>query len=137
MRRWFGRAKRERAEQLLRLELGEPVVQAASMRRTSSRGWGPWTDVELHLGAGPDEGAWWHAEDPLAVGFAPARGPVDVAIAAVTSVWCRPVRFSTEAFFGMDAEIVVVEGERTTLEFALDPDLTGPVAARLAHLTRP
>jgi hypothetical protein len=65
------------------------------------------------------------------VGFAPGRGPVDVTLQAITSVWTRPVRFPTEAFWGMDAEIVVIEGERSTVELALPPAHTALTEARL------
>ena len=46
-------------------------------------------------------------------------------------MWLRPVRFRTEAFWGMDAEIVVLTSERATTELALAPDVTAPVVERL------
>ena len=134
MRSPFGRARRDRDALLLRFEHGEAIVVACSLRRTSARGWGPWTEAELHLSADPSIESWWHVEDPLAVGLAPGRGPVDVVLAVGAAVWVRPVRFKTEAFHGMDAEIVVIEGERSTVELALPVALVGPVTDRLVAL---
>lgn len=134
MRSPFGRRKRAAAELLRQLGEGEPVTLSGSLRRTSPRGWGPWTPAEIHLGADAAAGAMWHVDDPLAVGFAPGRGPVDVAFASVGAVWTRPVRFRTEAFWGLDAEIIVVEGERSTVELALDPAHTQLAVERLVRV---
>ncbi len=128
----FGRARKARAALAAALETGTAVTLECSGRRTSPRGWGPWTPLVVHVGATAADGAWWHADDPLAMGFAPGRGPVDVAFSAVTAVWVRPVRFQAEAFHGMDGEIVVVEGERSTVELAVPAELVAPLAARLA-----
>jgi hypothetical protein len=88
-------------------------------------------------GEAPDGGARWQAEDPIAVGFAVTRGAIDLPFAEVTDVWLRSVRFQTEAFFGLDAEIVVVESDRGTIELALGRDDAAPVARRLAKLLIP
>lgn len=101
------------------------------LRRTSARGWGAWTDAELVFAAHPDVGVRWQAEDPIAVGCPITRGPVDMAFADVTEVYLRSVRFQTEAFFGRDAEIVVVASGRGTIELALRTEEALIVAQRL------
>ena len=79
----------------------------------------------------PDGVVNWHADDPIAVGLPSVRGPVDATFSEIDDVWLRPVRFRTEAFWGMDADIVVLQAERATTELALGPDLTGPLVERL------
>ena len=101
------------------------------MRRTSARGWGPWTEVVLTLGAAPDGPVNWHADDPVAVGLPATRGPVDATFTAIDDVWLRPVRFRTEAFWGLHGEILVLAAERTTTELALPAALTGPFVERV------
>ncbi len=130
----FGKGARARDERRRALLRGDDVELTARLRRTSARGWGPWTDVDLYLGPIPDGQAWWHAEDPVAVGLASTRGPVDVSFAEVNEIWRRPVRFQTEAFWGMEADIVVVIAERSTTELALSPDLSAGVEDRLRDL---
>ncbi|QXC60983.1 hypothetical protein KSP35_22155 [Aquihabitans sp. G128] len=103
------------------------------LRRTSARGWGPWTPATITLGSLPDGVVNWHAEDPVAVGLPAIRGPITATFTEIDDVWLRPVRFRTEAFWGMDAEIVVLRSERATSELALAPDLTGPLLDRLAE----
>ncbi len=113
---------------------GGAVGVRCKLRRTSARGWGAWTDARVELGEAPDGEARWQVEDPIAVGFAITRGAIDLAFEEVTDVWLRAVRFQTEAFFGLDAEIVVVVSDRGTIELALGRDDTAPVAQRLAVL---
>lgn len=133
----FGKAKRRREERRRALVRGEAVEIDCQLRRTSARGWGPWTPGEVVLGALPDGVATWHVDDPVAVGLASVHGPVDARFADVEHVWLRPVRFQTEAFWGMDAQIVVLEGERSTVEVAVEPDLVDPLAERLGDLLTP
>lgn len=101
------------------------------IRRTSARGWGPWTDGIVILGPLPGSPVSWHVEDPVAVGLPVTRGPVSADFEAVDRVVARPVRFRTEAFWGLDAEIVVLNSERATTELAVAPELTGPIVDRL------
>lgn len=111
---------------------------AAKLRRTSARGWGAWTDATLAFGPSPAGAVRWHVEDPIAVGLPATRGPVTVTLVDIDEVWSRAVRFRTEAFFGMEADIVVLTSERGTVELALPADLIGPVVDRLcAHLGLP
>lgn len=111
---------------------------AARLRRTSARGWGAWTDATLAFGPSPDGPVRWHVDDPIAVGLPATRGPVTVTLVDVDEVRRRAVRFRTEAFFGMDADIVVLTSERGTVELALPADLVGPVEERLrVHLGGP
>lgn len=108
---------------------------AAKLRRTSARGWGAWTDATLAFGPSPHGAVRWHVEDPIAVGLPATRGPVTVTLVEIDEVWSRAVRFRTEAFFGMEADIVVLASERGTVELALAADLTGPAMDRLrTHL---
>ncbi len=133
----FGKAKRRRAALRRSLVRGEPVDVECRLRRTSARGWGPWTPGEVVLGALPDGIASWHVDDPVAVGLPSVHGPVDARFADVDAVWLRPVRFQTEAFWGMDSQILVLEGERSTVELAVAPDLVEPLAERLEDLMAP
>lgn len=104
------------------------------LRRTSARGWGPWTDATLVLGGLPDGEARWRADDPIAVGFPITRGAIDLAFTEVNGVWLRAVRFQSEAFWGLQAEIVVVDSERGTVEVAGPPEDAEAVADRLDQL---
>lgn len=104
---------------------------AAKLRRTSARGWGAWTDSTLVFGPGPNGPVRWHVDDPIAVGLPATRGPVTTTLVDIDEVWARAVRFRTEAFFGMQADIVVLTSERGTVELALPVELTGPVVDRL------
>jgi hypothetical protein len=130
----FGRGRRRRDADRRALLRGQAVEVTGKLRRTSARGWGPWTDATIVLEALPDGMAWWHVDDPVAVGLPTTRGPVDAAFAEVDEVRLRAVRFRTEAFWGMDGDIVVISTERATTELALAPDLTAPVADRLRDL---
>ena len=104
---------------------------AAKLRRTSARGWGAWTDATLAFGPSPAGPVRWHVEDPIAVGLPATRGPVTVTLVDIDEVWSRAVRFRTEAFFGMEADIVVLTSERGTVELALPVELTSPVVGSL------
>jgi hypothetical protein len=131
----FGRARRQREARRRALLHGEAATVAAKLRRTSARGWGAWTDATLAFGPSPGGAVRWHVEDPIAVGLPATRGPVTVNLVDVDEVWSRAVRFRTEAFFGMEADIVVLSSERGTVELALDAELTGAVVDRLrVHL---
>lgn len=88
----------------------------------------------LSLGALPDGPARWHVEDPIAVGLPSTHGPVSATFIEIGDVHIRPVRFRTEAFWGMDADIVVLTSERGTTELAVPQDLTDLVASRLRGL---
>lgn len=129
--RTFGGGRRRRDETRRALLRGEALDLEARLRRTSARGWGPWTDVELRLGPIPDGPVDWHGDDPIALGLPVTRGPVDDRFTEIDDVWLRPVRFRTEAFWGMDGEIVVLAAERTTTELAVPGPLTGPLFDRL------
>lgn len=107
------------------------------LRRTSARGWGTWTEAELDLGALPEGDAVWRVDDPVAVGLPTTHGPVVVRLAEVDEVYLRPVRFRTEAFWGMDADIVVCPAERFTTELAVPAELARPLADRLRALLAP
>jgi hypothetical protein len=127
----FGRARRQREAWRRALLHGEATTVAAKLRRTSARGWGAWTDATLVFGANPRGAVRWHVDDPVAVGLPATRGPVTVTLVDIDEVWSRAVRFRTEAFHGMEADIVVLTSERGTLELALPVELTAPVVDRL------
>ena len=131
--------RRRPGEGALRAKLsrGGPVGVPCRLRRTSARGWGPWTKGIVVLGALPDGGARWATDDAVSVGFASTNDRVDLPFEEVTDVFLRAVRFRTEAFWGMDADIVVVPSERGTIEVAVPPGDAEPVAARLAELLLP
>ena len=71
------------------------------------------------------------------VGFPVTRGPVDEQFTEITEVWLRPVRFQTEAFHGREAEIVGVVSDWATVEIAVPPAESGPLAERLYELLMP
>lgn len=127
----FGPGRRQRDARRRALRRGERVALDGRMRRTSARGWGPWTDVVLTLGAVPDGPVDWHADDPVAVGLPSTRGPVDATFTEIDDVWLRPVRFRSEAFWGMDGEIVVLTAERATTELAVPGMVTRLVFERV------
>jgi hypothetical protein len=114
------------------LSNGGAVGVRCKLRRTSARGWGAWTDARVELGASPGGAARWQVQDPIAVGFAITKGAIDLPFEEVNDVWLRAVRFQTEAFFGLDAEIVVVASDRGTIELAVGRDYAAPLARRLA-----
>lgn len=101
------------------------------LRRTSARGWGPWTDSIINIGPLPDAPVSWHVEDPITVGLPSTHGPVNADFVQIGRVTLRPVRFRTEAFWGLDAQIIVLQAERTTTELAVAPHLTQPMYDRL------
>lgn len=119
------------------LSRGGLVRVTCQLRRTSARGWGPWTEGEVLLGPLPDGEARWRTDDPVAVGFASTNEGVDLPFEDVSDVYLRSVRFRTEAFWGMDNDIVVVASERGTIEVAVRPGDAEAVAGRLAELLRP
>jgi len=104
------------------------------LRRTSARGWGAWAHAELLLGARPGDGARWSTADAIAVGFASTNERVDLPFEEVTDVYLREVRFRTEAFWGMDNDIVVVASGRGTIELAVAPGDAEALATRLESL---
>ncbi len=127
----LGRSRRDRDARLRSLRRGEPVTLDGRLRRTSARGWGPWTDVAISLDALPDGAVGWHADDPVALGLSATRGPVDETFSEIDDVWSRDVRFRTEAFWGMDGQILVLAAERATTELAVATELTGPLLERI------
>ncbi|MCU1452390.1 MAG: hypothetical protein JWN46_536 [Acidimicrobiales bacterium] len=128
------RTRRERRERLARLAADEPVVVPCRLRRTTTRGWGPWTTGTLLLGEAASGAAEWQVEDPAAVGLTWAKARRPSPFVDVAGVELRRVRFREEAFHGMDAQIIVVTADRSTTEVALPPDETDPVYDRLAAL---
>jgi hypothetical protein len=129
------RRGRRRAQQRHdKLAAGEAVEVPCHIRRTSSRGWGPWVVGELAL---PADGApSFVAEDPLkrslVSGRAGGSGPVPVE--GPGAVARRPVRFRGEAFYGIDGEVIVLTTERNVTEIATEPDDTDLIATRLRSL---
>jgi hypothetical protein len=116
---------------------GAPIQVPCTLRRTSARGWGPWTPGVIDVGGLPDGEVRWLVRDPISVGFPITRGEVDEPFTDTTEVWLRPVRFQTEAFHGKDAEIVVVVSDWATIEIAVPKDDSGPLAERLDDLLLP
>ena len=133
----FGGEQRRHEATHRALLRGDGIDLPCRLRRTSARGWGPWIDAVLALGALPDGEARWRVADPVAVGFPITRGPIDLTFTEVTEVFLRPVRFQTEAFYGKAGEIVVLAADRGTIEVALRPEHAGPVAVRLDELLFP
>ena len=108
------------------------------LRRTSSRGWGPWVPGELSLPS-PGSGTahpQFTVADPmkraLVSGRAGGTGPVPVE--GPGSLATRAVRFKGEAYYGLDADVIVLTTERHTSEIATDPSETDLVAQRLRSL---
>ena len=104
------------------------------IRRTSSRGWGPWVAGGLVL---PAQGASsFVPDDPLkrslVSGRAGGSGPVPVDGPGALSR--RAVRFRGEAFYGIDGEVIVLTTERNVSELATEPTDTDLIATRLRHL---
>ena len=120
-----------------KLSQGGPVRVSCRLRRTSARGWGPRTEATLALGAVPDGEARWLTDDAVAVGFSSTNPTVDLPFEEVSDVYLRAVRFRTEAFWGMENDIVVVASERGTIEAAVPPGDAEALAARLAELLLP
>lgn len=93
-----------------------------------------WSPATLVLGPLPDGEARWQCPDPVAVGFPVTKGPIDLPFTEVSDIWLRPVRFQTEAFHGLEAEIVVVASPNSIIEVAASGDLAAAVADRLNDL---
>jgi hypothetical protein len=133
--RLLPRRGRRRAQQRHdKLAAGEAVDVPCHIRRTSSRGWGPWVVGELAL---PAEGAAsFVAADPLkrslVSGRAGGSGPVPVE--GPGALARRPVRFRGEAFYGIDGEVIVATTERHVTELATEPADTDLIATRLRAL---
>lgn len=126
----FNRSRRSRDSVRGALLRGEAVDVPGRLRRTSARGWGPWTDAIIRV---PEVGGTeisWHVDDPVAVGLPVLRGPVDEYFTELEHVGLRAVRFKSEAFWGIDAEIVVLTAERVTTELAFPVPVTEPVIQR-------
>ena len=104
------------------------------IRRTSSRGWGPWIAGSLALPA--TGAATFVAEDPLkrslVSGRAGGTGPVPVD--GPGSLATRPVRFRGEAFYGIDGDVIVLTTERNVTELATEPAETELITTRLRAL---
>jgi hypothetical protein len=79
----------------------------------------------------------WEVDDPIAVGYAATNDRVALPFGAVTDVYLRAVRFRTEAFWGMENDIVVVVAEEGTIEVAVAPGDAEALAERLQALTDP
>ena len=137
LRSRFGGVRRSDGDVRAQLSRGGAVLVPCRLRRTSARGWGPWTHGALRLGALPDGDARWTTDDPVAVGFASTNDAVDLPFEEVNDIYLRSVRFRTEAFWGMSNDIVVVASERGTIEVALPPGDAEAVAARLVDLLQP
>jgi hypothetical protein len=130
------RGRRRVQQRQEQLAAGEAVEVPCHLRRTSSRGWGPWVEGQLVLPA-PDEGSpSFVANDPLkrslVSGRAGGTGPVPVDGPGTLAT--RAVRFKGEAFYGIDADVVVLTTERYLSEIATEPAETELVAERLRHL---
>ena len=133
---WTDRLRRRRRSGALAAALarGGELSVPCRLRRTSARGWGAWTEAVVVVGSLPDGGARWSTDDAVAVGFASTNERIDLPFEEVTDVVLRAVRFRTEAFWGMDNDIVVVASDRGTIELALPPGDAEPLASRLAEL---
>lgn len=110
---------------------GEHAELDCLLRRTSARGWGPWTDAILNIGPLPAGAVSWHVADPVAVGLPNKLGSVDADFVDVEEIGLRPVRFRTEAFWGLDGDIIVIEEDVPTTELALPGTLLHPLHDRL------
>jgi len=132
-------SRHRREQDLLRGALlrGEHVEVDCRLRRTSPRGWGPWTDALLNVGPLPDGAVSWHVEDPISVGLPSKLGVVNADFVEIDAVDLRPVRFRSEAFWGLDGDIVVLRSERATTELALPEPLLQPLYTRLAAQLTP
>lgn len=123
---------REQEERRGRLAAGEPVQLPARIRRTTTRGWGPWTDGVVHLARAGDK-CRWEVENPSALGL-PVEHTADVwEFGDVEHVALRDVRFRQEAFYGSHSgSIIVLTADRSTMEIALPPGEIGEALVRLA-----
>ena len=119
------------------LAAGAGVRVPCRLRRTSARGWGAWTTANVLVGPLGSADARWSTDDPVAVGFASTNDVVDLPFEEVSDVYLRSVRFRTEAFWGMENDIVVVASDRGTIEVAVPHGEAEPLAARLSDLLLP
>ena len=133
----FGIGRRDHGDLGAELRGGGAVTVPCRLRRTSARGWGAWAEATLELGSPPDGEARWCTDDAIAVGFASTNHRIDLPFEEVTDVFLRAVRFRTEAFWGMEADIVVVASDRGTIEVAVPPGDVEALASRLADLLQP
>jgi hypothetical protein len=129
-----GRGRRRAQQRHEQLAAGEAVEVPCHIRRTSSRGWGPWVEGQLVLPA--SDSPSFVAGDPLkrslVSGRAGGSGPVPVeGPGAVTT---RPVRFRGEAFYGIDGDVIVLTTERHVSELATEPYDTELITDRLRAL---
>ena len=104
------------------------------LRRTSSRGWGPWIPGALTLPASGT--AQFVVADPLkrslVSGRAGGSGPVPVE--GPGKLTTRAVRFRGEAFYGLDGDVIVLTTERHVSELATEPAESDLIADRLRAL---
>ncbi len=134
MKRRAGRSRRVVRIRRLLLAAGQEVEVPCRLRRTSARGWGPWTDGVLLLSARGVHKAEWRADDAMAVGLTPSRANEPFLVTDVVGIDVRRARFREEAFHGPDTEIVVVTAERSVTEFCVPPDEVDEVRERLGAL---
>jgi len=125
-------SRRDRSDRQRRLDAGEPVDLAARIRRTTTRGWGPWTDGELLLAGRTGGKSRWRVADPTAIGLTADQASDAREFDDIERVTLRDVRFREEAFYGQGGSIIVVSAGRSTMEIALPPAQTGEVLVRLA-----
>ena len=130
-------SRRERHDRQRRLDAGEPVELAARIRRTTTRGWGPWTDGALLLAARAGGKSRWWVADPTAIGLTADQDSDARDFDDVERVTLRDVRFREEAFYGQGGSIIVVSANRSTMEIALPPSQTGEALVRLAATIGP
>ena len=124
--------------------LGDAVELPGRVRRTSARGWSPWIVGVLKLPTQGDVGgtvsfvADVPAQASLIFGRAGRTGPL--VLRGPVRLSQRRVRFKTEAFYGMDAMVLVLTGDpdlkdsTTATEIALPADEVGAVVSRLQSL---
>lgn len=137
MKRRAGRSRRVVRIRRLLLAAGQEVEVPCRLRRTSARGWGPWTGGVLLLSARGIHKAEWRADDAMAVGLTPSRANEPFLVTDVVGVDVRTARFREEAFHGPHTEIVVVTADRSVTEFCVPPDEVDEVRERLAALVVP
>jgi hypothetical protein len=128
------RGRRRAQERFDRLTAGEAVEVTCHLRRTSSRGWGPWIPGSLSL---PASGTpQFVVADPLkrslVSGRAGGSGPVPVESPGVLTR--RAIRFRHEAFYGPEGDVIVLTTERHVSEIATEPAETDLIAQRLRSL---
>jgi hypothetical protein len=124
--------RRERSDRQRRLAAGEAVELAARIRRTTTRGWGPWTDGSLLLAARTGGTSRWWVADPTAIGLTADQDNDVREFDGIERVTLRDVRFREEAFYGQGGSIIVVSADRSTTEIALPAAETGEALVRLA-----